>query len=409
MKKKFKTAAALLCAALILASPASAEDIPMEQDGAEVSAETFLDGEIAVSVQDIDVPAPSAILVEKETGEVIYEKEPDVQYEPASVTKIMTTLLIAEAVEAGELSLDDMITASSRAASMGGSQVYLEEGERMPLRDMLKCIVVSSANDAAVAVAEHMAGTEQAFAARMNERARELGMVNTNFCNCTGLLDQPEHLTTARDIAIMARELIKHEWIKEYTTIWMDTVRGGEFGLSNTNKLIYYYPGATGLKTGFTSSAMFCLAATAEREGVEYIAVVMHCPTSNERFESAKTLLSYAFANYTIAAVVPDGALAPVRVKLGKTRYVQPELASGGYVLVRRSGAQSLERTLEIESELTAPVERGQKVGTLTISLGGEVLAQRDVAASQEVARLSWFDIFMRILTRVFAPAAGRL
>ncbi len=408
MKKAFKTAAALLCAALILVSGASAEDIFMEQDDAEVSAETFLDGEIAVSAQDIDIPAPSAILVEKETGAVIYEKDADVPYEPASVTKIMTVLLIAEAVDSGELSLDDMITTSERAASMGGSQVYLEQGEQMSLRDMLKCIVVSSANDAAVAVAEHMAGTEQAFAARMNERARALGMENTNFCNCTGLLDQPEHLTTARDIAIMARELIKHEWIKEYTTIWMDTVRGGEFGLSNTNKLIYYYPGATGLKTGFTQSALFCLAATAERDGVEYIAVVMHCPTSNERFESAKTLLSYAFANYTLAAVTPDGALAPVRVRLGKEKYVQPELASGGYVLVRRSGLQSIERALELEPELTAPVAQGQKIGSLTISLGGEILAREDIIASREVARLGWFDIFARILTAAFAPAAGR-
>ena len=271
------------------------------------------------TVTELAITAPHAILMEKESGKVIFEKDADTKREPASVTKVMTVLLIAEALNGGSLKMDDMVTTSAFATSMGGSQIYLEEGEQMSVRDMLKSIIVSSANDAAVAMAEHISGTEQVFVSRMNERANELGMINTHFTNCSGLMDDSTHVTTARDIAIMSRELIKHDIIKQFTTIWTDTVRGGRFGLSNTNKLVRFFDGATGLKTGFTQRSMYCLSATAERGGVEYIAVVMHDATSAGRFESAKTLLSFAFANYTTIDAQPDEALPPVRVILGKT------------------------------------------------------------------------------------------
>ena len=293
-------------------------------DTEEVDTSVFAETALTASGELPEISAPSAILIEKETGTVIFEKNADSIMEPASVTKVMTILLITEAIERGDLSLDEHITCSTRAASMGGSQVYLKEGEQMTLHDMLKSIVVSSANDAAVAVAEHMCGTEAGFVSMMNARAKELGMTNTNFNNCTGLMDDPEHVTTARDIAIMSRELISHEMIKEYTTIWTDTIRDGEFGLSNTNKLIRYYEGATGLKTGFTNRSMYCLSATALRDGVEYIAVIMHGETSAKRFEDAKTLLSYGFANYTLADTSPAEILPPIPVILGKTQTVQP-------------------------------------------------------------------------------------
>ena len=227
----------------------------------------------------LKLSAPSAVLMEKETGAVLYEKNAREPGFPASITKIMTMLLIIEAMESGALGEDDVVTASERAASFGGSCVYLEAGEQMSVRDMLKCIAVVSANDCAVAMAEHLCGTEEVFVQKMNERAKELGMQNTHFSNCTGLFDDGEHFTTAYDVALMSRELIRHEAVKAYTTIWMDSIRGGSFELSNTNKLVYWYPGCTGLKTRYTSTALFCLSATAERDGAEYIAVVMHAET----------------------------------------------------------------------------------------------------------------------------------
>jgi D-alanyl-D-alanine carboxypeptidase (penicillin-binding protein 5/6) len=284
---------------------------------------------------------------------------------------------------------------------MGGSQVFLEEGESMPVREMLKCIVVSSANDAAVAMAEYIAGTEQSFVSMMNSRAEELGMTNTHFGNCTGLLKDPAHLTTARDISIMSRELIRHDWIKEYTTIWMDTIRDGTFGLSNTNKLVRYYQGATGLKTGFTSSAGYCLSATAERDGVEFIAVVLHCETTSDRFESAKTLLSYAFSNYTVVSAIPDEVLMPVPVTLGTCDYVQPVLGSEESILMKKSDVSKIEKTVELSDGVTAPVEEGQILGSFTMTLDGEELLKTDIVASSAVSRLSVWSIFKNFV-RIF-------
>ena len=282
----------ILCLALIL----SLLMIPLSNSaGAEAPALT--------------IAAPSAVLMEKETGTVLFEKNADEPGFPASVTKIMTLLLIMEAIDNGVFTPDDTVTASERAASFGGSCVYLEAGERMSVRDMLKCIAVVSANDCAVAMAEFLCGSEEAFVKKMNDRAKELDLKHTHFSNCTGLFDDGQHYTTARDVAIMSRELIRHEAVKEYTTIWMDSIRNGSFDLANTNKLVYWYPGCTGLKTGYTSTARYCLSATAERSGVEYIAVVMHGETADSRNRDAETLLSYGFANYRL---IPLSGSAPL-------------------------------------------------------------------------------------------------
>ncbi|MBO6011304.1 MAG: D-alanyl-D-alanine carboxypeptidase, partial [Oscillospiraceae bacterium] len=261
--------------------------------------------ETIAQVSDIALAVPSALLMERETGTVIYELNAHERRAPASVTKVMTLLLVTEAIERGELSPDEEIAASAYAAGMGGSQIFLKENERMSVDDLVKSVAVSSANDAAIALAERVAGSEEAFVARMNARAAELGMNDTVFANCTGLPAGSEHLTSAWDIALMSRELLGHDFIRKYTCIWTDSVRGGEFGLSNTNKLVRFYDGATGLKTGFTQEAMYCLSASAMRGGVEYIAVVMGAQTSDIRFESAKTLLNYAFANYALTDASP--------------------------------------------------------------------------------------------------------
>lgn len=339
---------------------------------------------------DIDISAPSAILMEKVTGEVIYDKNSHERLPPASVTKVMTMLLIVEAVERGDISLDDTVIASERAASFGGSCVFLEEGEKMSVAEMLKCICVVSANDCAVAMAEHLCGSEQTFVARMNDRARELGLKDTNFKNCTGLFEDDEHYTSAYDIAVMSRELIRHDMIKDYTTIWMDTIRGGEFGLSNTNKLVYYYDGCTGLKTGFTEKAMYCLSATAEREGVEYIAVIMHADTIDKRNNDAKALLSYGFANYRLMPLRSPDVLPPVRVALGSADSVQPVYDGAEAALVPKSGAGEVSYELDLPDTLPAPVEKGQQIGTLRVVSDGSTLYSVKLLADSSVARASF-------------------
>ena len=338
----------------------------------------------------IDISAPSAILMEKVTGEVIYEKNSHERLPPASVTKVMTMLLIVEAVERGDIGLDDTVIVSERAASFGGSCVFLEEGEKMSVAEMLKCICVVSANDCAVAMAEHLCGSEQAFVARMNDRARELGLKDTNFKNCTGLFEDDEHYTSAYDIAVMSRELIRHDMIKDYTTIWMDTIRGGEFGLSNTNKLVYYYDGCTGLKTGFTEKAMYCLSATAEREGVEYIAVIMHADTIDKRNNDAKALLSYGFANYRLMPLRSPDVLPPVRVTLGSADSVQPVYDGAEAALVPKSGAGEVSYELDLPDTLPAPVEKGQQIGTLRVVSDGKELYSVKLLADSSVARASF-------------------
>ena len=349
----------------------------------------------------LQVNAASAVLMEKETGTVLYQNNAHEKLEPASVTKIMTLLLIMEALDSGRITKEDMVSTSAYAASMGGSQVFLEEGEQMSVHDLLKCIAVSSANDAAVAMAEHLAGSEATFVDKMNQRAAELGMADTHFSNCTGL-PVAEHYTSAHDIALMSRQLILHHPdIQTYTTIWMDSIRGGSFGLSNTNRLIRFYNGATGLKTGFTDSALYCLSATAERDGMELIAAVMKSPTSDDRFQATKTLLDYGFANYTLTTVHPDQALAPVEVLLGETNQVQPQLSRDCRLLLSRDSAGQITTELSVAQDVEAPVEEGQQLGQMIVRVNGEVRDTVPIVASQSVKRLSMAGIFSRMLRRM--------
>ena len=353
-----------------------------------------------------DVSAPSAILMEEATGEVLYEKNAHERLAPASVTKIMTLLLVMEALESGRIGWDDTVTASAAAAAKGGSQIYLEENEQLPLEEMLKSVVISSANDCATALAEHIAGSESAFVQMMNERAAELGMTDTHFVNCTGLDDEPdaaEHLTTAYDIALMSRELLKHEEIKKYTTIWMDTVRNGEFGLSNTNKLVRFYDGTTGLKTGYTSAAGHCLSASAKRGGMELIAVVLHCDSSPHRFESAKALLNYGFANYALITPQPDEAIGAVPVRLGTQESVTPVLQTDAPVLVDKALAASAKSTVQLAEQVTAPVEQGQTLGMLTVKAGDQTLAEIPLVAPEAIPALTWWDVFLQMLKTIAA------
>lgn len=359
---------------------------------------------------DLNLNAKSALLMDVATGTVLYEKECHERLAPASVTKVMTMLLIMEALDDGRIHLDDQVTASEAAAAKGGSQIYLKAGETMPVSDMLKSIAVSSANDCACAMAELIAGSESAFVEQMNQRAAELGMADTHFVNCTGLDDSKEaesHRTSAYDIALMSRQLLKyHPDIKKYTTIWMDTVRGGTFGLSNTNKLIRFYSGATGLKTGFTSGAGYCLSATAKREGMELIAVVMGCESAQKRTADCKALLDYGFATYS---VVRPGLKAgrTVAVHLGKQNTVPVELTERREILVDKAKRTSLTARVELAQLVPAPVEKGQQVGTISVYAGEKLLIQLPLAAAQAVAKLSFGDVFKLVLERVcmIAPA----
>lgn len=361
---------------------------------------------------DLNLNAKSALLMDVATGTVLYEKECHERLAPASVTKVMTMLLIMEALDDGRIHLEDQVTASEAAAAKGGSQIYLKAGETMPVSDMLKSIAVSSANDCACAMAELIAGSESAFVEQMNQRAAELGMADTHFVNCTGLDDSKEaesHRTSAYDIALMSRQLLKyHPDIKKYTTIWMDTVRGGTFGLSNTNKLIRFYSGATGLKTGFTSGAGYCLSATAKREGMELIAVVMGCESAQKRTADCKALLDYGFATYS---VVRPGLKAgrTVAVHLGKQNTVPVELTERREILVDKAKRTSLTARVELAQLVPAPVEKGQQVGTISVYAGEKLLIQLPLAAAQAVAKLSFGDVFKLVLERVcmIAPAGA--
>ena len=346
--------------------------------------------------EGLEVNAKSAVLMDVATGTVLYEKNAHEALAPASVTKVMTMLLIMEAIDSGALRYEDTVTASEAAAAKGGSQIFLKAGEQMAVSEMLKSIAVSSANDCACAMAEHLSGSEGAFVDRMNERARELGMEDTHFVNCTGL-PAPGHLTSAWDIALMSRELVLHHPdIRRFTTIWMDTIRGGEFGLSNTNKLIRFYDGATGLKTGSTDAAGYCISATAEREGMELIAVVLGSETSQQRFEDAKTMLNYGFSTYVLADVTPEETpVAPVR--LGRTPSVEASLAQSK-LLIGKGQAGGLTRTVKLQEDLSAPVEKGQAVGILTVQSGDTTLAELPLTAAAAVERMTWGDLFTRLL-----------
>ena len=350
----------------------------------------------------LDVAAPSALLMEKETGSVLFSKDEHTKLEPASVTKVMTILLTMEAIDSGQLTYDTVITASAHACSMGGSQIWLKENEQMSVGDMLKAVCVVSANDCAVALGEQIAGSEEAFVERMNARARELGMNDTTFKNATGL-PAAGHVTSAHDIAIMSRELIRnHPDIRQYTTIWMDTLRNGQSSLVNTNKLIRFYEGATGLKTGSTDAAGYCLSGTAERDGMELIAVIMKDATSAQRFEDAKALLSYGFSTYALKNVAPETPLAPVPVTLGTQATVQPVLGEDTSLLLEKSRAGDLQQTVTLAESVPAPVEIGDRLGTLTVTSGAETVAEIPILAGEEIPRVTYGQMLLRLWKLAF-------
>ena len=353
---------------------------------------------------ELDVAGKGAVLMDIATGTVLYEKNPHERLSPASVTKVMTLLLIMEAIDSGRIGWEDTVTASESAAAKGGSQIYLKVGETMTVRDLVKSIAVSSANDAACAMAEHIAGSESAFVSLMNQRAKELGMNDTNFVNCTGLDDAEEakeHLTCAYDIAVMSRELLRnHPDIQKFTTIWMDSVRGGEFGLSNTNKMVRFYNGCTGLKTGYTSGAGFCLSASAEREGMGLIAVVLGCETSQERFSACKSMLDYGFANFALVAPkAPKDAAVPVT--LGVTDRVSAVPGEEAALLIDKSQRDQVTVSVELEPSVSAPVSTGQRLGTMTVRAGDQILTQIPMVAAEGVARLTYGELFLEVLRRV--------
>ena len=358
---------------------------------------------LPVSAAALDVAGKSAVLMDVATGTILYESNSHERLAPASVTKVMTMLLIMEAVDSGKIALTDTVTASETAAK-GGSQIYLKAGETMPVSDMLKSIAVSSANDCACAMAEHIAGSESAFVAMMNQRAQELGMNDTTFVNCTGLddgADAVNHRTSAYDIALMSRQLLKyHPLIKTYTTIWMDTVRGGAFGLSNTNKLIRFYSGATGLKTGFTSGAGYCLSASAMRDGMELIAVVMGAETSQSRNAACKSLLDYGFANFAVVSPDLSDCENQIPVRLGKDAGVSAVPEADMALLIDKAQKSGVTSEVTLEPTVTAPVSRGQRLGTLTVKSGDQVLKEVPLVAAQAVERLSYGEIYRMVLMR---------
>ena len=353
----------------------------------------------AAGAADLPVTSRAALLMEKTTGQVLFAQNEHEALEPASVTKVMTLLLAMEAIDSGTIAYDDVVTVSAYAAGMGGSQVFLAEGEQITVEELLKAVCVASGNDAAAALAEQVAGTAELFVEKMNRRAAELGMNDTHFVNCTGLTAEG-HVTSAYDIALMSRELIlRHPDIRRFTTIWMDTIRGGTFQLANTNKLIRFYDGATGLKTGYTASAGYCISATAERDGMELIAVIMKAPDKDTRSSDAKALLSYGFAAYTLAPAAPEEPLPPVPVAMGTQDAVQPVLGTPeATVLLEKAAASGLTREVRLEPSVAAPVTAGQVLGELTLKSGGDTVLTVPLTAGEDVARRSWGQIFTALL-----------
>lgn len=358
---------------------------------------------LCVPVRALEVSAPSAILMEKETGTVLYAKDEHTAREPASVTKVMTLLLTMEAIDSGALSYDDYVTGSAHASSMGGSQIWLKEGEQMTVRDLLKAVCVVSGNDAAVALGEHLAGSEDAFVEKMNARAAELGMNDTHFVNACGLPAEG-HVSSAHDIALMSRELILHHPdIRQFTTIWMDSLRDGASMLVNTNKLIRFYDGATGLKTGSTSSAGYNVSATAERGGMELIAVVMKGKTSDERFADARALLDYGFATYTLVTITPDEALTPLPVTLGARSEVQPVLTGENTLLLEKTAASGLQKEVSLPESVPAPVNEGDRLGELRVTnANGETVAVLPILVGESVPHITWSQMFRNVLKMAF-------
>ena len=351
----------------------------------------------------VEVEAKAWVLMDAATGAVLAETNADERLYPASVTKIMTLLLVCEAIETGKLAREARLTCSETAAAKGGSQIWLEPGETMTVDDLLKASFVYSANDACTLLGEAVAGSEAAFVQQMNEKAKQLEMTNTHFDNCTGLDDDTTtHLSTARDIAVMSRALLKYDWIRAYTTIWMDTLRNGETQLVNTNRLIRSYAGATGLKTGTTSKAGCCVAATAERDGLSLIAVVLGAGNSKARFAGAAALLDYGFANYeSFLPTLPPAALEPIPLQFAPEAFLPVETAPVVPLLTDRGAAARIETRIDRPETVEAPVEKGQRLGAVSFCLDGETLAEYPILAGRSVRRLTLWDAVMRIVSCV--------
>ena len=356
---------------------------------------------LPVQAAAVELPLTSraALLMEKTTGQILFAQNEHEKLEPASVTKIMTLLLTMDAIDSGALAYDDVVTVSANAAGMGGSQVFLAEGEQITVEELLKCVCVSSGNDAAVALAEKVAGVTELFVEQMNNRARGLGMDDTHFVNPTGLTAEG-HVTSAHDIALMSRELLtKHPDIRSFTTIWTDSIRGGTFDLANTNKLIRRYDGATGLKTGYTASAGYCISATAEREGMELIAVVLKGETADKRNADAKALLNYGFSAYALVSAAPEEPLPALPVTMGETDSVSLTLPPDALTaVVEKAQAAALERRIDLPESLPAPVRQGQQVGTLTLCSGDTELLTVPILAAEDAAGRSWGRMFTDLL-----------
>lgn len=386
----FKQLSAAIAVILIFSAiPVSAEDIVTQVD-TEVSAPL--------------VNGKSGILMEPTSGTVLYEFNPDERTQIASVTKTMTMLLIFDALESGKIHYDDMVSTSEHAASMGGSQVFLEAGEQMSVDDMLKAIAISSGNDAAVAMAEFVGGSEEAFVEMMNKRAAQLGCENTHFCNCNGLDEPDDHYSSARDIAKISCALIAHKDVFKYTTTWMDTLRNGSFGLSNTNKLLKTYNGANGLKTGSTSKAKYCLAASAERDGMELIAVVLGAPSTAERFGSAAKLLDYGFANYSV--VKGDelvGSIPNLPVQSGTADTVPVALEGNPNYIVKKGNADKVDKEINTNTICMAPIKKGDVVGQVVFRIDGEKIGENNIVAIADVDRIGFFDLFIKNMKKYFS------
>lgn len=385
----FKKTLTLLLAVLLFCMSAffvGAETAPISEETAAQSGDSF------------SLPCRSAILMDAATGQVLYEQNADEALPPASVTKVMTLLLVMEAVDAGKISLSDTVTVSANAASMGGSQVYLKEGETMCVEEMLKCVVIASANDCAVALAEFVAGSEDSFVAAMNARAAELGMINTKFENTNGLDDTAiNHVTSARDIAIMSRELISHPKILEYSGIWMDTIRDGSFGLTNTNRLVRFYPGCTGLKTGSTAKAKFCISATAERDGLSLICVIMAADTRDIRNTAAARLLDYGFANYS--AYRAEAGEQTVRVEGGTASECRVTY-EGFTALIPKGRSGHVTAEVLIPETVTAPLAKGDEVGKIIYRLEGEEIGSVPVRVNEDLEKIGFGTLFCRMLAQ---------
>ncbi len=341
----------------------------------------------------LNLNAPSAVLIEADTGKILFEKNKDRERACASITKVMTLLLVMEALDSGQLKLDQKLTASAHAASMGGSDIWLEEGESMTVDDLIKATAVASANDAAVVLAEAISGSEDAFVDKMNKRAKSLGMKNTTFLNCNGL-DENGHLTTAYDVALMSRELIKYPKIFEYTSIWLDNLRGGKTQIVNTNKLLKTYDGITGLKTGTTAEAGCCMSATAERDGLSLVAVVLGCKSGTERFKDAASLLEYGFANYTTQKLaLPKNARDDVQVEGGMVKTIKVECSDPGDMIVSRMATNKITSELKIKKKIEAPIKKGDRVGEVNYYLDGELLKNIPITAKESVDKMTFSSV----------------